>query len=91
MRFFEGREGISILIDEVLKGAKEVWYLSSISDWAKHIPEYANLVEKQIDKGIKIRDLVRPSKEALEYQKYYKKASRKCVFCRKAPILIPII
>ena len=73
VRFFEGREGIEVLHEEILKEAKEVWFFGSISDWAKRFPNYVEYVRKQIAKGIKIRDLVRPGSEALKYQKIYKK------------------
>jgi len=72
VRFFEGREGIEILHEEILKEAKEVWFFGSISDWAKAFPDYTEYVKKQIAKGIKIRDLVRPNDPTpLKYQKFY--------------------
>jgi len=79
-RFFEGREGVEILHEEILKEAKEVWFFGSISDWAKRFPNYVEYVRKQIAKGIKIRDLVRPGSEALKYQKFYKKGLQEMRF-----------
>ena len=73
VRFFEGKEGIDIIHQEILDEAKEVWFVGSISDWAKKFPDYVEIVKKQIAKGIKIRDLVKPGeKESLAYQKLYK-------------------
>lgn len=80
VRFFEGREGVEILHEEILKEAKEVWFVGSISDWAKRFPNYVEYVRKQIAKGIKIRDLVRPGSEALKYQKFYKKGQQEMRF-----------
>jgi len=72
VRFFEGREGIEILHEEILKEAKEIWFFGSISDWAKAFPDYTDYVKKQIARGIKIRDLVRPNDPTpLKYQKFY--------------------
>jgi len=74
VRFFEGPEGIEILHGEILKEAKEVWFFGSIADWAKRFSDYIEYVKKQIDAGIRIRDLVRPSDPTpLAYQKFYKK------------------
>lgn len=80
VRFFEGREGVDIVHQEILKEAKEVWFVGSISDWAKKFPNYAEYVKAQVAKGIKIRDLVRPGSEALVYQKYYKKGFQEMRF-----------
>ncbi len=74
VRFFEGREGVEIIHQEILKEAKEVWFVGSIEDWAKKFPNYVDYVKAQVKVGIKIRDLVRPgSGEAQKYAHLYKK------------------
>ncbi len=73
VRFFEGKEGIDIIHQEILDEAKEIWFVGSISDWARKFPDYVEIVKKQIAKGIKIRDLVKHGeKEPFAYQKLYK-------------------
>jgi sugar-specific transcriptional regulator TrmB len=77
VRFFEGKEGIEILHEEILKETKEVWFFGSIADWARRFPNYTDYVKRQIDKGIRIRDLVRPNDPTpLVYQKFYKKGQQ---------------
>lgn len=73
VRFFQGKDGIEVLFNEVLQEAKEVRYWSSISDLAKAFPNYLEVIKKQVDKDIKIYDLVRQSPEALSYRDLYKK------------------
>ncbi|TSC96512.1 MAG: transcriptional regulator TrmB [Candidatus Berkelbacteria bacterium Licking1014_2] len=85
VRFFEGREGIEIIHQEILREAKEVWFVGSIEDWAKRFPDYINYVKEQVSRGIKIRDLVKPKdKDALKYQHLYKKPRQEMRFLPEA-------
>lgn len=80
VRFFEGREGVEIIHQEILKETKEVWFVGSISDWARQFPDYINYVKKQVKAGIKIRDLVRPGSEGLKFKYLYKKPRQEMRF-----------
>lgn len=72
-RFLEGKTGIEIIFQEILKEAKEVWSITSATDWIEAFPDYAEYVNALAKAKIKIYDLVKFSKEGVEYQKLYKK------------------
>lgn len=74
LRFFEGREGVAMLYEEVLAEAKEAWFLGSMADWTKYFPDYIDYIKKQAAKGIKIKEMVRAhDKTNLQHTKFWKK------------------
>ncbi len=80
VRFFQGKEGIEVIFNEIIHEAKEVRYWSSISDLAKAFPDYIDWIKKQVDKDIRIFDLDRKSPEALAYQPLYQKGRQEMRF-----------
>jgi len=72
-RYLEGKAGIEIVFQEILAEAKEVWSITSATDWMGAYPDYADYVSALAEAKIKIYDLVKFSKEGEEYQKLYKK------------------
>lgn len=80
VRFFQGKEGIEVIFNEIIHEAKEVRYWSSISDLARVFPDYIEWINKQVKNDIKIYDLVRQSPEALAYRNIYKKGRQEMRF-----------
>lgn len=70
VRFFEGKDGIKNIYDELLD-AKEIWAYGSVSQIYKTFPWFKEFVRKQVNRGIKVRDLVEKNNETLEYKKFY--------------------
>lgn len=79
VRFFEGKEGIKNIYDELL-GAKEIWAYGSFSHIYTTFPWFKEYIRKQINRGIKIRDLVEKNKETLEYKKFYQSPKQEMRF-----------
>ena len=83
VRYFEGKEGAKVLHQEILKEAKEVWFFGSIADWAKNFPDYLDYVQAQIEKKIKVRDLVIKDQAALKYHGMFKRSLQEMRFLPK--------
>lgn len=65
VRFLKGKEGIKIILEEILKEASEVLVFSS-EDYIKNLEEdyLANFLKRRLEKGIGIKSILRQSVEA---------------------------
>lgn len=70
VRFFEGKEGIKNIYDELLD-AKEIWAYGSFSHIYTTFPWFKEYIRKLINRGIKIKDLVEKNKDTLENKEFY--------------------
>jgi len=83
VRFFEGKEGILNIYEEILQETDEVWFYGAFKDLFHVFPNFISMIKRQIKAGLKIRDLVTRSKEALKVRVLYKKPKQEMRFLPK--------
>jgi sugar-specific transcriptional regulator TrmB len=65
-RFYQGEQGIKIILDEILKEADELLAFSSAEDLFSALPDFPRFVEKRVKKKIPSRVILRESEKAQE-------------------------
>jgi len=76
VRFYQGKEGMKIILDEILNEAKELLAFNSVEDLFTVLPEFPKFVEKRLKKKIPVRVILRESKKARERQRFGPKELR---------------
>ena len=72
VRYFEGKEGIRAIYEEMIQEAKELAIFGSGQEWAENFEEWLEHTETIAKKKIRIRDLAKKMPESKEWAKYYK-------------------
>lgn len=83
VRFFEGKDGIERIHDEMLEDAKEIRFFGSTKDWVTSFPNWYDFTKAIIDKGITIYDLVADIPETRAYAPLYQGTKSEIRFTRK--------
>lgn len=76
VRFYEGIEGIRVILDEVLKEGKELFSIGSAEDIFGNLDFFPAFVKKRVELGIQTKVILRDSKKARERQKLGSKELR---------------
>lgn len=69
VRFYEGIEGIRVILDEVLKEGRELCSIGSAEDIFGNLDFFPAFVKKRVELGIQTKVILRDSKKAHERQK----------------------
>ncbi len=82
VRFFEGKEGIDRVHEEILEEAKEVRFFGATKDWVKSFPNWYGFTKSFVDAGIPMYDLVADIPETREYAPLYQGTASQMRFLR---------
>jgi len=69
VRFYQGKEGMRIILDEMLDEAKELQAFNSVVDLFSILPDFNKFVERRVKKKVPIRVILRESEKARERQR----------------------
>ncbi|MDD2807647.1 MAG: helix-turn-helix domain-containing protein [Patescibacteria group bacterium] len=69
VRFYQGNEGVHLILEEILAEAKELLSFSSTADLFKAIEDYPNFVKRRVEHKISVRVIARDSDIARERKK----------------------
>ncbi len=58
VRYFEGKDGLEAIHDEVLAEAKELRFFGTTTDWIEHFDDWYEFSKSFVDHKIKVLDLV---------------------------------
>lgn len=76
IKYYEGKEQIFEIYDEILK-AKEVWFFGSVKEIVAIFPEYFEKFNKEAEeRGLKIKEIIGTGAEDIEYFKQYSESGR---------------
>lgn len=70
VRFFEGREGILAIHQELLE-AKQIDVFGEDQEWVTNFPDWQDHVSKVVKSKIKVRELARQIPQTVEYNNLY--------------------
>lgn len=83
VRFFEDKEGLLAIHNEILIEAKEIIIFGSTEQWIRSFSDYYDFISSLVKKGIKIKDLAKKMPETLRYKELYKLPSQEMRFIHK--------
>ncbi len=69
MRFYEGKDGMKIILNEILNEADELISFASVDDVFRELEQFENFVTARIKKKIPLRVILRASAKAQERQR----------------------
>ena len=69
VRFYEGKDGMKIILQEILNEADEMLAFASVDDVFRELNHFENFVQTRIKKKIPLRVILRASPKATERQR----------------------
>jgi sugar-specific transcriptional regulator TrmB len=80
VRFFEGKDGIARIHDEIVAEAKELRFFGATTDWIRSFPDWYEFTKTFVDRKITIYDLVADLPETRQYAALYEGRSSQLRF-----------
>ncbi len=83
VRFFEGKEGVQAIYNEILSEAKEEMILGSGEEWARTFSDWYDFIKETVRRGIKVRDTAKRMPESEKWKRLYKKPMQELRFLKE--------
>lgn len=83
VRFFEGKDGIERIHDEILEEAKEIFFFGSTKDWVRSFSNSFEFTKAFVEAGITVNDLVADLPETRAYAPLYHGTKSQLRFIRQ--------